>query len=209
MTVLRKLGCKLPIEIWSFPDELESMPASTRRQLVSLSNVSFRVTSVRRTRTEKQFQIKGEAIAHSAFTEVLYLDSDNVPIRDPTFSFDSPAYKENGIVLWPDFVRNSPANPIFRLFGLYCDPEEYTAETGQLLVNREAQGGMNQAALLAAEAMQRQSDFWFRLSMGDKDTFHYAWKFLGLPYTPAPHLFSAARSWTKEYVAGDGTVHDL
>ncbi|MGO8147955.1 hypothetical protein AB9F42_34700, partial [Rhizobium leguminosarum] len=59
--------------------------------------------------------IKGEAIAHARFTEILYLDSDNVPVRDPTFLFDAPLYKTHGIVLWPDFVRESPANPAFRL----------------------------------------------------------------------------------------------
>ena len=185
------------------------MPPDMRTKLSGLGDVTFRVTASKRTKASKQFQIKGEAIAHTRFTEILYLDSDNVPVRDPTFLFDAPLYKTHGIVLWPDFVRESPANPVFRLLGFDCDPEEFTAETGQILVNREAQGGMNQAALLVAEAMQRDNSFWFKLSMGDKDTFRYAWKFLGLSYTAAPHLFSAAGAATAEYVSQDGMAHTL
>lgn len=183
------------------------MPLPVRDRLSSLGEVTFRVSAAPKTHDDKQFQIKGEALAHSRFTEILYLDSDNVPVRDPTFLFDSPVYKEHGIVLWPDFARDSPANPIFRLFGVDCNPEEWTAETGQIVVNREGQGGMNQAALLAAEAMQREPTFWFRLSQGDKDSFRYAWKFLGLPYTPAPHLLAAAGSSTAEFRGADGSEH--
>ena len=185
------------------------MPVGVRTKLTALGDVTFRSTTIERIKASKQFQIKGEAIAHARFTEILYLDSDNVPVRDPTFLFDAPLYKTHGIVLWPDFVRDSPANPIFRLLGFDCDAEEFTAETGQILVNREAQGGLNQAALLAAEAMQRDSSFWFKLSMGDKDTFRYAWKFLGLSYAAAPHLFSAAGAATEEYTSRDGQTHTL
>ena len=94
------------------------------------------------------------------------------------------------MVLWPDFPRDSrtstarallataadpspiPAsNPIWRLTGKNCDPDAWTAETGQLLTNKLAQGGKVLAALLAAEAMQQAHEFWFKLSQGDKDTF--------------------------------------
>lgn len=56
---------------------------------------------------------KGDAIARSSFSEVLYLDSDNVPLVDPTFLFDSPTYQKHGIVLWPDFNRDSGALSTF------------------------------------------------------------------------------------------------
>jgi alpha 1,2-mannosyltransferase len=209
VTALRELGCTLPVEIWSFPDELVGIPVHVKTNLLALGNITFRASTTQRTQSSKQYQIKGEAIAHTQFTEILYLDSDNVPVRDPTFLFDAPLYKTHGIVLWPDFVRESPANPVFRLLGFDCDPEEFTAESGQVLVNREGQGGMNQAALLAAETMQRDSAFWFRLSMGDKDTFRYAWKLFGLPYTAAPHLFSAVGAVTKTYTSRDGRAHTL
>lgn len=50
---------------------------------------------------------KGEVLARSSFSEILYLDSDSVPLTDPTFLFDSPTYKQHGAVLWPDFNRDA------------------------------------------------------------------------------------------------------
>lgn len=108
--ILRKHhGCTLPIEIWGFPHELNAM-GSVRTELEEMDNIVFReITSEPVAGAWKQFQIKAEAIAKSDFSEVLYLDSDNVPLRDPTFLFDAPLYKENGIVLWPDFNKDGGA----------------------------------------------------------------------------------------------------
>lgn len=53
---------------------------------------------------------KGEVLARSSFSEILYLDSDSVPLTDPTFLFDSPTYKQHGAVLWPDFNRDAGAS---------------------------------------------------------------------------------------------------
>ena len=36
--------------------------------------------------------------------QVLYLDSDNLPLLDPGFMFDWDAFKVNGAVFWPDYV---------------------------------------------------------------------------------------------------------
>lgn len=80
-------------------------------------------------------------IAHARFPEILHLDLVNVPVRDPTFLFNAPLYKRHGVVLWPDFVCESPANPVFRLLGFDCDPGEFTAECGQVLVYCKGQGG--------------------------------------------------------------------
>ena len=65
------------------------------------------------------------------------------------------------------------ANPIWRLLGnLHCTPARaWQAETGQMLVDKRARGGLNLVALEIARAMQEDEEFWFRLSGGDKDTF--------------------------------------
>jgi len=38
-----------------------------------------------------------------SFSEVLYLDSDNIPLTDPSYLFDHEVYKRHGAVFWPDF----------------------------------------------------------------------------------------------------------
>lgn len=55
----------------------------------------------------KNFHLKAAAILASKFAEVLYLDSDNVPLRDPAYLFDEPLYKSSGgAVFWPDYNKD-------------------------------------------------------------------------------------------------------
>jgi len=54
-------------------------------------------------------QIKADAIIASSFEEVLYLDSDNIPLRDPTYLFDTELYAEEGrprAVFWGDITKD-------------------------------------------------------------------------------------------------------
>ncbi|GAA5975820.1 hypothetical protein JCM11641_005883 [Rhodosporidiobolus odoratus] len=192
LRILRKRhGCKLPVEIFGFPSELGNL-GDTKSRIDELGGIEWREIEGKKVDGAwKQFHIKGEAIARSSFSEILYLDSDNVALRDPTFLFSSPVYKQYGVVLWPDFNRDSAANPFWRLLSVPCDPIHWQAETGQLLVNKRARGGMNLVALEVARAMQDDSAFWFHLSGGDKDTFRYAFYFLSLPFSLAPHYPSA------------------
>ncbi|GAA5960838.1 hypothetical protein JCM8115_000169 [Rhodotorula mucilaginosa] len=198
LTTLRILRnrhrCSLPIEIWGFPDELSRL-GSIRDEIDALDgDVRWRTVDIgKRDGRWKQFHIKGEVLARSSFSEILYLDSDSVPLTDPTFLFDSPTYKQHGAVLWPDFNRDAAANPIWRLLGnLHCTPARaWQAETGQMLIDKRARGGLNLVALEIARAMQEDEEFWFRLSGGDKDTFRFGFYFLSLPFAMAPHYPSS------------------
>lgn len=54
-------------------------------------------------------QIKADAIIASSFEEVLYLDSDNIPLRDPTYLFDTELYAGEGrprAVFWSDITKD-------------------------------------------------------------------------------------------------------
>jgi hypothetical protein len=42
------------------------------------------------------------AVQHAPYEEVLFLDADNLPARDPSFLFDEPLYRQTGAVFWPD-----------------------------------------------------------------------------------------------------------
>ncbi len=205
----RRHGCELPVEVFAYPDELEL--GGLRDEIEALGQVSVREIEAGRQNgvwkresrgrlraataprqrphadaahpVRAEFQLKGEAVARSSFTDILYLDSDNVPVRDPTYLFDSPAFREHGYVLWPDFSKDSADNPIWRLTNTNCNPDQWQAESGQVLVSKTARGGMNLAALLVAYEMNADIAFWYKLSGGDKDTFRYATFFLGLAYT--------------------------
>ncbi|KAF5100344.1 hypothetical protein D0Z00_001312 [Geotrichum galactomycetum] len=60
----------------------------------------------------KGYQYKALALLASSFENVLLLDADNIPLRDPQLAFDSEPFKAQGYVLWPDFWARTTA-PVF------------------------------------------------------------------------------------------------
>ncbi|GMF20810.1 unnamed protein product [Phytophthora fragariaefolia] len=105
--VLRDLGCKLPLELWFVPREMRNHPADmkTLQDLAGTDGmgvISFHeVTDFHATK----FRVKVHAIYNSHFNRVLFLDADNVPVRDPRFLFDLREFKETGAVFWPGTHR--------------------------------------------------------------------------------------------------------
>jgi alpha 1,2-mannosyltransferase len=129
ITLLRFLrheyNVTLPIEIWTFPGELPS------------SSPSFGLTKDEG--AWKNFQIKGLAIALSNFKELIYLDSDNIPLRDPTYLFDTPSYTATGsgkAVFWPDLSKDHVDNAVWRIMGVPCDLDDFTFESGQIVIDK-------------------------------------------------------------------------
>ena len=127
-----------------------------------------------------------ELIGYRWFTalteEVLYLDADNVPIVDVTLLFDWAEYELRGAVFWPDYWRLERTRTIWRICNVsYRDEPEF--ESGQVLVNkkkcwRELQLTMH---------MNEYSDFYYQHILGDKETFHMAWRKCGTEYAMPNH----------------------
>lgn len=151
----------------------------------------------------KNFQIKAFAIIQSSFAEILYLDSDNLPLRNPSHLFTAKSYLNRGeAAFWPDLAKDHPSNAVWRLVGETCSLNEWAFESGQIVINKAGNNGLNLAALhLAAGMMDEDArPFWFRLIDGDKDTFRWAFRILDLPYVAAPRWMSALG-----FLESDGT----
>ncbi|KWU45631.1 hypothetical protein RHOSPDRAFT_32939 [Rhodotorula sp. JG-1b] len=148
----------------------------------------------------KSFHLKGAALVEATkrFDEVLMLDSDNIPVRDPAFLFDSVEFKEMGAVFWPDYWKDQPENAIWSILGVQCR-DEFTIEAGQVLLRKSD----HLDAILLVEYMLQDWEFWFQLSDGDKDLFRYAFLALRKRWAvPARHLSTA--SWLdKNALGGD------
>ena len=77
-----------------------------------------------------------------ASQEVLILDADNVPLANPTFLFDEPAYRKAGSLFWPDYWSSNWHNPgpVYDLLNLTnpweLNPDILTTESGQFVFNR-------------------------------------------------------------------------
>lgn len=174
MTLLRILRkhhkSTLPVQIFHFPGEITD--GNERKELESLGAELVQFEGVQKLNIWKNFHIKCLSILKSTFDEVLYLDSDNVPLADPTFLFNDRGYLTKGrAVFWPDINRDHPENAIFRILGETCNHAEWQIDSGQIVIDKRGNDGLNLAALHLANAMQTDHEFWFKLSGGDKDTF--------------------------------------
>lgn len=176
--LLRHLGCSLPIEVWHLG--ASEMSAVMRGLLTEHGVVCMDGLAVRRRHPARRlggWELKCYALLHCAFTEVLLLDADNCPVRDPTFLFDAPEYRKTGAVFWPDYKHFARGQAVWEASGIsYRHEPEF--ESGQLLVDKSRCW----RALNIAMHLNEHSDWWYRLIHGDKDTFHLAWRKIGQPY---------------------------
>lgn len=182
--VLRHVNCQLPIQLWHLDGEVS--PEQLR--LLSAYDVECVDADVVRSRQRYRFidghwwkgwQLKPYAIMNCPFEEVLMLDADCYPVRDPSVVFEWGEYRQHGAVFWPDIesslilLREADVN----VFGVSAF-EDRPTESGQLLINkRQCWRELNLALHYNARA-----DFTYNILWGDKDTYPIAWRRLGTPY---------------------------
>ncbi len=198
---LREVGCSLPVQAWYLGD-LEMDPGMKR--LLEPLGVTF--SDARKLarhcpcRILHGWELKPYAILHSSFREVLFLDADAAPLRDPTFLFEEDAYRSHGAVFWPDYPTWNLKEDVWHAFGLalpphFAPPEapscvqqyfgrpipgpyEAAIESGQFLVDKGRCWRELRLALWYCE----HSDFSFYHFHGDKEAMHLAWRKLGAAY---------------------------
>lgn len=149
------------------------------------------------------YVMKGAAIIYSSFEEIIYLDVDNIALKDPTNLFDTPAYKETGAIFWKDLWKTRMDNPIYKVLGLEC-VDEYQQESGQMVVNKGLPNVFK--ALQLAFYMQEHSKFYFQFLQGDKDTFRFAWRVLKQPYHMVRPFMGIIGNIQDEKFCGVGMV---
>jgi alpha 1,2-mannosyltransferase len=187
---LRSLGCALPVEVWIDPTEMRAKH-SVLVELVKYYNVLVRVI---RDPNASKFHAKPYAIYHSRFESVLWIDSDNIPVRDPTYLFEAPEFVKHGAMFWPDFWRPTIDTPFnvheqSALWTLLDMPftDMFEQESGQLLVNRSRSQAALTKLMFYSAHMPRLITDW-QLVWGDKDLFRLAWLNTSTPFYMVQHL---------------------
>jgi hypothetical protein len=181
--VLRHLGVRLPVQLWHLDGEVDGAEGLLRECGVECVDADAM-------RTQQPFrfldghwwrgwQLKAYALYHAPFREVLLLDADCYPVRDPTDLFEAPEYSRRGAVFWPD-IENSLCLLTPEQAAVFGVPpfEDMPAESGQILLDRRRCW----AETALAAHYNAQADFTYSVVWGDKDTFPLAWKRLGRPY---------------------------
>lgn len=191
---LRSYGCVLPIELWVLESEMARNPRKTDILESIQANHGPVVVKMIKDPTITGFTTKIHAIYNSAFENVLFLDADNVPVRDPTFLFHSKEFAENSAIFWPDFWH--PKKTIFNIHELSLlwelvdmkPVDMFEQESGQILINRRKSAVAME--VLQFYAFHRPNHFdRLILAHGDKDLFRLAWlksktDFHMIPYPP-------------------------
>lgn len=180
--MLRQHGCRLPVELWHFPGEMdESMCRLLEAEGVTCVECQKRAAALGLQPPLSGWEMKPLAILGSAFREVLFLDADNMTVADPEYLFESAPYRETGAVFWPDYTSLAADDPVWELCGVpYRDEPEF--ESGQILIDKVRHWRPLQLALW----FNRHAAFFRHYFLGDKETFHFAFRILEVPWSRPP-----------------------
>ncbi|KAI9361184.1 mannosyltransferase putative-domain-containing protein [Zopfochytrium polystomum] len=188
--LLRETGCKLPVEFLYMKGQVHEVEL----QWIS----SFNITTVDFAPLMKGFSegwgreewrlgaAKVFSILASSFEEVLFLDPDNYVLRDPTYLFETQTYRKHGSIFWPDFpVRKKGLAvwDILEMQGRFWKELEF--ETGQIVINKRA----SWRGLMMTVHISKESNFYFRHFLGDKEAFFWGYASSQTPYYLAPTIF--------------------
>jgi hypothetical protein len=203
--LLRHYGNTLPIEIWHAGED--EIPPWARRAFEPWDVKLQDVMPFACGRPQKQMRgwpIKTAALVNSKFKEVLFLDADCFPLRNPEFLFGTPEYTRLGGLFWPDnkFHKMVDGASIWRMTGLsYRGDVEF--ETGIMAIDKSRRW----RELNLADWMNQHSTFWYHHTTGDKDTLYLAWRKLGTECFVGPACKRYSAVITRHFWA-DGPLAD-
>ncbi|EFJ43610.1 hypothetical protein VOLCADRAFT_96259 [Volvox carteri f. nagariensis] len=188
-------GCKLPVEVaWQGPEEMDNVTwASLERHFApiwgfdvraaphpvpELHSASFQPTS---------YSGKVYALALCSFREqVLMLDADSLPLKNPETLFEDPRFVKHGSLFWPDAWTAQAHSSVYGLYGIDYGKAQRVlsqglgfgrrdAESGQLLFDRARHLDVLEALLM----INRHPTANRFLLWGDKDSFSLAFAAVG------------------------------
>lgn len=203
--VLRRVHrVSLPIQVWhlgqgELSEEMRLLLVGEGVEVVDAEALVARHPA----RLSGGWPLKPYAIAHSRFREVLFLDADTVPLTDPQQAFAWSAYRDNGLLLWPDRVDIKATNPVWTRLGL-TPCERPSVDSCIMLVDKARAWDVLDVAL----ALNEHSDELYDVIYGDKDTFLLAAMLLQIPFGFVPHRpFAFEWDMVQRDVNGDQFLH--
>jgi hypothetical protein len=169
---LRHVGCALPIQVWYLGRKRE-MPPKRKALLAPYEVQCIDADQIRRrhpARCLDGWQLKVFATLHASFEEILFLDADCYPCRNPEFLFELEDYKARGAIFWPD-IRTVDSRLKWSAFGV-GDPRRLgSIESGQFVLHK----GPSWRPLNLAWFYNAYATYYYRYCHGDKHTFEVAW----------------------------------
>ena len=169
---VRHVGCRLPIQVWYLGRD-DEMPADRQALFAPFGVECVDADAVRLHRPARNlggWELKVFATLHSPFEEVLFLDADCYPARNPEFLFDDNDYAKCGAIFWPD-MATFDARLKWPAFGVADPKRPGSVESGQYVIHKRT----SWRPLNLAWFYNDHSDYYYRYCYGDKHTFEVAW----------------------------------
>jgi len=191
LRLIRRSGSQLPVEVflgsWDEYDATiceETLPRLGARCRI-ISEVYDNAPGVA---SPKSYQFKIFSILFSSFEDVLFLDADAFPGRNPDGLFATEPYTSHGLVVWPDIFANTASSMYFEIAGIAKPPPvslRLSSESGQLLLSKKRHAA---SLLLMTYYNYFGPEYYYPLlcqnshGAGDKETFIHAAMALDLPF---------------------------
>lgn len=187
--MLRETGSSLPVEVW-MKDHSEEKQGWCQELLREGMACRFLGDYMDVDALKHGYQYKIFTILFSAFEQVLFLDADNIPVRNPDTVFLSEAFTGTGAVLWPDYWKSTSMPELPYIIGLSDGTStmlegEQTVESGQIVWDKSRHW---KSLLLATYYNYYGPQVYYTLitqgwaGWGDKDTFPTALRSLRQSY---------------------------
>ena len=125
---LRQLGCELPVEVFIGSEEdyevdfCENILPELNARCSYLNYETGNIVEKLGVKING-YQYKNLAFLISKFEQILFLDADNAPLKDPTPLFHSEVMEKYGMVLWPDAWTRTTSPKYYDIAGLKVSDE--------------------------------------------------------------------------------------
>lgn len=180
--LLRRTGCKLPLEWWFLKDELTDEIKQYAKNVGATCIDAHKLGIQDTMRIPKGWQFKIYAILNSSFKEIIYLDADNICATDPSYLFEEDDYKRTGAVFWgdnPNHWSGRITPDIADRVGLPNITGSIDFETGQMVLDKRK----CYQALHIVKHLADHAEYWGGcngesqgLWYGDKTDFHVGFR---------------------------------
>ncbi|CAB9516114.1 Mannosyltransferase putative [Seminavis robusta] len=212
-----ELNCQLPIELWAQGGEdgigMHTYSMHDGALLEALLRQSNVVLQTHWDYRYEYSRTRPYGLAHSSFEEVLILNGDTFPLRDPSFLFEIPQYQETGALFWKDVAWSDDSETtgagtlhplLWELLGIPKEHpirNEMELSSGQMVIHRRKCETPIQLLLFFAQTFSK----WFRplqLLYGDKDLYRLAWRLTQSPFhyveQPPALVQTSTTSWRSQ-----------
>ncbi|KAJ3070025.1 hypothetical protein HDU98_006932 [Podochytrium sp. JEL0797] len=184
MTVgmLRAVGCTLPVEFAYLRNEFtqEQVDKLRKHNIIPRDFQTAEIESYDWGKEQLRLGApKVNAILSSPFEQLIFFDPDVVPLKDPTYLFDTLTFAKYGAIFWPDFVSTRRNHPIWKLTQIPFE-FEFEFETGQMVLDKSRIGVLR--GMTVAQFFCRHARFYFQYFWGDKEAFRWGFKLTGTEY---------------------------